>query len=80
MLGDAVRLGLEDLLKDPDYQNEQDQTYKLTLFKDAVDAAKLEAMSIYKDEDNPLWNGILERAEKLATKKWTKKQGDKKIN
>ena len=80
MVGDAVRLGLEELLKDPDYQNEQDQTYKLTLFKDAVDAAKEEAMSIYKDEDNPLWNGILERAEKLATKKWTKKQGDKKIN
>ena len=45
-----------------------------------MDAAKEEAMSIYKDEDNPLWNGILERAEKLATKKWTKKQGDKKIN
>ena len=80
MTGDKIREGLEELLKDPDYQNEQDQTYKLTLFNDEVSAAKEAAKSEFKDEANPLWNGILQRAEKLATKKWTKKQGDKKIN
>ena len=35
----------------------------------------------FKDPElNPTWNNILERAEKLATKKWMKQQGNQEVN
>jgi len=38
-------------------------------------------MTDFKDPElNPLWNNIEARAEKLATKKWTEKQGNQEVN
>jgi len=46
------------------------------MFKKAVERAKSDVMSAFKDPDqNPLWNNIEARAEKLATKKWLLNNG-----
>jgi len=72
---------LTELINSKEYQEEQDQTYKLTMFKKAVERAKTDVMTDFKNPElNPLWNNIEARAEKLATKKWTEKQGNQEVN
>ena len=51
------------------------------MFKQAVENAKTDVKNAFKDPElNPLWNNIEARAEKLATKKWTEKQGNQEVN
>ena len=72
---------LTELINSKEYQEEQDKTYKLTMFKKEVERAKTDVMNDFKDPElNPLWNNIEARAEKLATKKWTQKQGNQEVN
>ena len=43
--------------------------------------AKTDVMTDFKNPElNPLWENIEARAEKLATKKWTEKQGNQEVN
>jgi len=79
--GKLIKSRLTDLINSDDYKNEQDQTYKLQLFKDEVTAAKTEVKEQFKDPElNPYWQDIEARAEKLATKKWKKQQGNQEVN
>ena len=78
--GKTVKSYLKELINDPEYQEEQDQTYKLQMFKDEVTRAKTDVMAEFKSESNPLYNDILARAEILATKQWTKQQGNQEVN
>ena len=72
---------LTELINSKEYQEEQDQTYKLTMFKKEVERAKTDVMTDFKNPElNPLWENIEARAEKLATKKWTEKQGNQEVN
>ena len=51
------------------------------MFKKEVERAKTDVMTDFKNPElNPLWNNIEARAEKLATKKWTEKQGNQEVN
>ena len=78
MTGDYIREDLATLIKSKDYINEQDQTAKLIMFKDEVEIAKINAKNDFKDHS--IYPAIETRAEILATNKWTKQQGDKRIN
>ncbi len=76
--GEYVRQYLEELLEDPTYINETDQSYKLVLFKDAVEDAKTDAKLEFKELE--MFEAIEARAEIQAGNKWMKQQGDKQIN
>ena len=79
--GRLTKQYLTELINSKEYQEEQDQTYKLTMFKKEVERAKEDVKNDFKDPElNPLWNNIEARAEKLATKKWTKQQGNQEVN
>lgn len=79
--GRLTKQYLKELINSAEYQDEQDQTYKLYLFGKAVENAKADVKSQFKDpEINPLWSAIEARAEILATKKWKKQQGNQTIN
>ena len=76
--GKLTKEYLNDLINSEEYLNETDQTYKLYLFKREVSNAKQDAKLDFKNDE--IYPAIEARAEILASKKWTKQQGDKKIN
>ena len=76
--GKLTKEYLNDLINSKEYLNETDQTYKLYLFKREVSNAKQDAKLDFKNDE--IYPAIEARAEILASKKWTKQQGDKKIN
>jgi len=76
--GTIVRKELEQLINSADYQNQQDQTAKFEEFNTTVENAKIDAKEEFKNLK--MYQAIEARAEILATEKWMKKQGDKKVN
>jgi len=78
IVGTNIRKDLEQLINSADYKNMTDETAKLEEFKATVEDAKINAKEDFKSLD--IYAAIEARAEILATEKWMKKQGDKKVN
>ena len=78
IVGTNIRKDLEQLINSADYKNMTDETAKLEEFKRTVEDAKINAKEDFKSLD--IYAAIEARAEILATEKWMKKQGDKKVN
>ena len=54
----------------PLYKNTKDRMQKADLFADEVSLVKREITEAFKSEENPFFNDINQRANKLAIKKW----------
>jgi len=78
IVGTNIRKDLEQLINSADYKSMTDETAKLEEFKSTVEDAKINAREDFKSLD--IYAAIEARAEILATEKWMKKQGDKKVN
>ena len=76
--GKLTKKYLKELINSKEYLEETDQNYKLYLFKREVGFAKTDAKLDFKNDE--IYLAIEARAEILASKKWMKQQGKKKIN
>ena len=76
--GKLTKKYLKELINSKEYLEETDQNYKLYLFRREVGFAKTDAKLDFKNDE--IYLAIEARAEILASKKWMKQQGKKKIN
>ena len=66
-----IRLALTDLINRDSYKKITDKVEKKDLFAEEVRAVKTEVTDLFKSEANPYYNDIMQRAMKLALKKWS---------
>ena len=66
-----IRQALTELINKDSYKKISDKVEKKDLFAEEVRAVKTEVTDNFKSEINPFFNDIMQRATKLALKKWS---------
>ena len=66
-----IRQALTELINKDSYKKISDKVEKKDLFAEEVKAVKAEVTDNFKSEINPFFNDIMQRATKLALKKWS---------
>ena len=66
-----IRQALTELINKDSYKKISDKFEKKDLFAEEVKAVKAEVTDNFKSEINPFFNDIMQRATKLALKKWS---------
>ena len=66
-----IRIALTDLINRDSYKKITDKVEKQDQFAEEVRAVKTEVTDLFKSEANPYYNDIMQRAMKLALKKWS---------